>query len=365
MLLPSQDSETIRALFPALASYLFMNSAGLTPLPSPSRDAMTRMISDFSDHAYMKAAAGLVGCSPEELAFVKNTSDGISIVASGLRLAPGDEVIINDVEFPSNVYPWLNLQRKGVVVRMAESAAGRITADAIAAQASPRTKIIAISSVQYASGYRADLAALGQLARDKGALLLVDAIQSLGVIPMDVKKLGIHFLSCGGFKWLCGPVGTGIFFLDREKLNDLDITVAGWNTVANPTQYHVIDYTPKNNAQRFEEGSGNYIGVCGLGESMRLLSSVGIGRIEGHVLALTDYLEGKLRSKGVEILSPRGAGEKSGIFVFKPPAGETPEALWKRLEERNILTAPRGGGLRVSPHFFNTTGDIDGLLEAL
>ncbi|MDH5511184.1 MAG: aminotransferase class V-fold PLP-dependent enzyme [Nitrospinota bacterium] len=378
MLFTEKQSETVRSRFPALSGMVFLNSAGLTPIPSSCRDVMVEMTQDLCSFAYLKAAnweksvtkarqtaAAITGCSPEEMAFVKNTSTGVSIVASGLRLAPGDEVIINDLEFPSNVYPWLNLERKGVVIRKAKSSGGKVSPDAIAEQVTSRTKALAISSIQYATGHRTDLAALGQMAREKGFLFFVDAIQSMGAFPMDVKKFGIHFLSAGGFKWLCGPVGSGIFYCDKEKLEDLDLLVTGWNTVENPILYHVIDYKPKKNAQRFEEASGDYIGICGLGESMEILHSAGIDQIGEHILALTDYLEERLLSKGFQILSPREQADKSGIMVFAAPSGSTPEDMCKKLEEKKILTAPRGGGIRVSPHFFNTTEEMDQLLTAL
>jgi len=378
MLFTQKQSQGIKAAFPALNNMVFLNSAGLTPIPAPCRDVMLEMTQDLCSYAYLKmakwelqvskarqTAAAITGCSPKEMAFVKNTSTGVSIVASGLRLAPGDEVIINDLEFPSNVYPWLNLERKGVVVRRAKSVKGKVTPDAIAEQVTTRTKALAISSIQYATGHKTDLAALGQMARDKGFLLFVDAIQSMGAFPMDVKKLGIHFLSAGGFKWLCGPVGTGIFYCDQEKLDDLELTVTGWNTVENPIMYHIIDYKPKNNAQRFEEASGDYIGICGLGESLNILHSTGIEKIGEHIVALTDYLEEKLRSRGYQILSPRDEADKSGIMVFTPLSGKTPEDVCKKLDQKKILTAPRGGGVRVSPHFFNTTEDMDQLLYAL
>ncbi|MDH5639584.1 MAG: aminotransferase class V-fold PLP-dependent enzyme [Nitrospinota bacterium] len=378
MLFTQKQSEAIRARFPALNGMVFLNSAGLTPIPTSCRDIMVEMTQDLCSYAYLKmanweksvikarqTAATITGCSPEEMAFVKNTSTGVSIVASGLRLVPGDEVIINDLEFPSNVYPWLNLERKGVVVRRAKSSDGKVTPDAIAEQVTAKTKVLAISSIQYATGQRTDLATLGQMAREKGFLFFVDAIQSMGSFPMDVKKLGIHFLSAGGFKWLCGPVGSGIFFCDKEKLDDLDLTVTGWNTVENPVLYHVIDYKPKNNAQRFEEASGDYIGICGLGESMNVLHSTGIDKIGEHVVALTNYLEEKLLSRGYQILSPRGQADKSAIIVVAAPSGSTPEDVCKKLDGKKILTAPRGGGIRVSPHFFNTTEDMDQLLSAL
>ena len=378
MLLTPQESVKIRESFPALKDLIFLNSASVTPFPKQCRDALNKTNDQRLNSAYLELpgwerlisearamAASMMGCSPEETAFVKNTAQGLSFVASGLDLKPGDEVIVNDLEFPSNVYPWLNLERKGVKVTIAKSSGGRITPDMIAPLVTARTRVLAISSVQYATGYRADLASLGQMARDKGFLLVVDAIQSMGVIPMDVKALGIHFLSAGGFKWLCGPIGTGMFFCDGKMLDSLSLITAGWNSVKNAGQYDVIDFTLRETAQRFEEGSGNFSGTIGLLESMKLLTGVGIGKIESHALDLNLYLAERLKSRGLEVLSSMEDGERSGILIFKPQEGQSPESVFKGLESRNILVSPRGGGVRVSPHFFNTTEDMDRLLEVL
>ncbi|VAX22371.1 Cysteine desulfurase, partial [hydrothermal vent metagenome] len=280
-LFEDDESVSIRESFPALTAMTFLNAAGMTPLASPGRDAMVALLDEISQSVYLKmdewndrtkqardASAGLIGASGREIAFIRNTSDGVSLVASGLGLKSGDEVIINDLEFPSNVYPWLNLQRLGVVVKTVKNEDGIVTIDSIAKAITPRTKIVAISSVQYLSGHRTDLNALGALTRDKNVLFFVDAIQSLGAFPLDVKQSGIDFLSCGGFKWLCGPMGSGIFFCDEKRLDDLELSRVGWNSVINGEDFSNIDMTFKDDARRFEEGSPNLAGIYGLHESI-------------------------------------------------------------------------------------------------
>ena len=373
------ESAAIRGDFPALEDYTFLNAAGMTPLPAPARDAMNAMLHEMCESAYVHmdrwagamrhartAAADLLGAGEDEIAFVRNTSEGVSRVASGLRFEPGDEVIINDIEFPSNVYPWLNLGRKGVVVKTVRNVEGRVTPDMIAAEVTPRTRVVAISSAQWLTGYRADLAALGQMAHERGFHLFVDAIQTAGAFPLDVRRLNISFAAFGCFKWMCGPVGTGIFYCARERLEDLDLTSVGWNTVKNSSDYATIDFTLRDTAERFEEGSPNGPGIAGLLESIRLVTSRGVERNGAQILELTDYLAEALLSRGCRILSPRAhEAEKSGILVFMPPPGRDVDQLLRRLADEKILVIKRMGGVRVSPHFFNTTEDIDRLIDAV
>ncbi|VAX16953.1 Cysteine desulfurase [hydrothermal vent metagenome] len=375
-LFEDDESVSIRESFPALTAMTFLNAAGMTPLATPGRDAMVALLNETSQSAYLKmdewlerskqareASAGLIGASDREIAFVRNTSDGVSLVASGLGLKSGDEVILNDLEFPSNVYPWLNLQRLGVVVNTVKNEDGRVTIDSIAKAITPRTKIVAISSVQYLSGHRTDLDALGALTRDKNVLFFVDAIQSLGAIPLNVKRSGIDFLSCGGFKWLCGPMGSGIFFCDEKRLDDLELVRVGWNSVIDGEDFSNIDMTFKDDARRFEEGSPNLAGIYGLHESIKLVMSMGVERNEAHIIALTDRLIEGLESKNCQIFSPRGEGEKSGIVIFAPSDESKTDELSKRLADNKVIVIKRGKGIRVSPHFYNTASDIDRLLD--
>ena len=358
-----------------LAKYTFLNSASMAPLPAISRDSMTELLAEQSDRAYLgmekwkstvnetrSLAARITGASTDEIAFIRNTSDGVSLVASGYPWKEGDEVIINDLEFPSNVYPWLNLQRLGVKVVTVKSRGGRVTVDSIAEAVTPRTRMVAISTVQFSTGYRADLAALGRLAREKGFLFFVDAIQSLGLLPMDVKKLNIDFLSCGGHKWLCAPEGIGIFFCDRARLDTLNLTRVGWNTVADSLNFGKIDFVVKPDAGRFEEGTVNLVGIYGLRESLKLVMSMGIERNEAHVLHLNEKLAEGLRSKGYSVLSPFDENERSGILIFSAADPADNKRIAKKLNDAGILIIERGAGIRVLPHFFNTADDIDRLL---
>ncbi len=377
-LFTAKESVSIRDSYKALDNCTFLNTAGMAPLPAESCEAMSSLLDDLNRSAYLnmklwgekittarRLSAEIVGASEREIAFVRNTSEGVSIVASGMRWSEGDEIIISDLEFPSNVYPWLNLRRLGVEVRTIKSEGGRVTVDSIRAAVTRRTRLVAISSVQYLSGYMADLSSLGQMARERGFRLFVDAIQSLGVIPMDAKGCGVDFLSSGGFKWLCGPLGTGIFFCDVNRLDELDLTRVGWNTVQDSFDYSTIDYTIRDDAQRFEEGSPNLVGICGLLESLKLVMSAGVDRNRAHVIGLTDMLVDGLLGKGCKILSPRGDGEKSGIVNFAPREPDGVERLMERFGKEGIIVMKRGSGIRVSPHYYNTPEDIDRLLETI
>ena len=372
------ESNKIRSQFPIFEKYVFLNAASLSPIPESASKAMADVARETAMSAYLgyekwkiriaetrKLAAGLIGAGEDEVAFIRNTADGVSLVASGFPFAEGDEVVINDLEFPSNVYPWLNLRSKGVTVRIAKSLDGRITPDMISREVTPKTKIVAISTVQYATGYRADLAALGQMARDRGFLLFVDAIQSLGALPMDVKKYGVDFLSCGGHKWLCAPEGIGVFYCAKERLDLLRLTRVGWNTVNDPYNFGDIDFTPKPSAGRFEEGTPNLFGIYGLCESLKTVMSYGVERNEAHILSLNGQLADSLRSRGYAIVSPMNEGERSGILIFSAKDKSENGSIVKRLNSAGILVMERGGGVRVAPHFFNTAEDIQRLVAEL
>lgn len=372
------ESDSIRSQFPIFEKYVFLNAASLSPIPEPTRKVIGELAQEIAMTAYLgyerwktritetrKLAAGLIGGGEDEVAFIRNTADGVSLVASGFPFVEGDEVIINDLEFPSNVYPWLNLRSKGVTVKIAKSVGGRITPDMIVREVTPKTKIVAISTAQYATGYRADLASLGQMARERGFLFFVDAIQSLGALPMDVKKYGVDFLSCGGHKWLCAPEGIGVFYCAKERLDLLRLTRVGWNTVKDPYNFGNIDFTPKPTAGRFEEGTTNILGVYGLHESLKTIMSFGIERNEAQILSLTSQLAEGLSSRGYEIVSPMGDGERSGILIFSAKDKAENNNIVKRLNEAGIMVMERGGGIRVAPHFFNTKEDVQRLVAEL
>lgn len=371
------DVFEVREEFPITRNYNFMNHAAVAPISRRAAAAMQHYAEQVRDHAYIgggfyrhaekvrRAAARLLGALPEEITFVKNTSEGIAFVANGLKWNTGDNVVITNVEFPANVYPWMNLQACGVRVKMVREESGRIDLERIVEAIDSRTRVVSISAVQYASGFRTDLAALGEVCKSRGVLFCVDAIQALGVLPIDVHKMHIDFLSADGHKWLCGPEGCGIFFCDRELIGHLRPSTVGWMCMKNFEDYGNYQFEFHDDARRFDSGSYNIAGLYGLGAAIELLLEVGIERIASHVLALTDRLVAGLRDKGYRIISSRRPGEASGIVAFVSDIHDHDEIQRHLLNEHRIVIAVREKRLRASPHLYNTAEEIDQLVEHL
>jgi selenocysteine lyase/cysteine desulfurase len=311
------------------------------------------------------AAAQLIGAQAREVAFVKNTSEGICYVASGINWVRGDNVITTSAEFPSNMYPWMALRDRGVELRVVEEESGRVPAERIIEMIDGDTRLVSVSAVQYASGYRVDLKQLGAACQQQGVLLCVDAIQSLGVHPIDVKEMKIDFLSSDGHKWLCGPEGAGIFYCRRELLSHLTPSEPGWMCMINADDYSNYQFEFRDDAGRFEPGSYNVVGIHGLGAAIELIHRIGTPAIEARVMALTDRLVAGLEERGVRVASSRRPGEGSGIVSFEIENKSAEAAAMELESERRIIVAARDGRLRVSPHVYNTEEEIDSLLAAL
>lgn len=369
--------KDFRHLFPVTQRYVYLNHASTGPLPTPAVEAMTSFIAqrEGREEAGLESwdervaevrglVARLIHATVEEIAFVGSTSHGLNIVAAGLDWQAGDNVVCAETEFPANVYPWLNLRRKGVEVRFAQERQGRIPLEAIAEQMDDRTRMVALSFVEFFTGYRNDLAAVSELCRQNGALLCVDGIQGLGALPLDVNECGVDFLAAQAPKWLLGPIGIGFLYCRRQRLPELDLAMGGWRGVVEHEEFFRYDSGWFPNARRFEVGSLNYLGVTGMGASLQLLLDAGIERIEARILALTDYLLARLKADGYEIITPHACpGERSGIISFVPK--EDPEALAERLKAAGIIVSARGPYIRVSPHFYNTEAEIERLIEAV
>lgn len=302
--------------------------------------------------------AALIGASSDEIAFIKNTSEGLSIVAAGFPWKTGDNLVTSDVEFPSNIYPWLRLESRGVEVRMVKSREGRIPREDLFASCDGKTRMIALSSVEFANGYRNDLAPIGEFCRKQGIFFCVDAIQSLGVLPIDVKSCGIDALAADGHKWLLAPEGIGGFYLSREVLEMVEPVVLGWHSVRNRFDFETYDFRLAPDARRFEPGSFNMVGISAFGASLGLLLEVGVERIWERVRRLTDRVIESAERARYEVISPRNPEDRSGIVTFRVP-GADPQALWKSLLARGVVCSPRLGGIRVSPHFYNTPEEIE------
>ena len=367
-----------RAEFPVTESYIYMNHAGVAPISSRVRDAMMGFVEDATVNGAVNVetwvetaeicrsvAAQLINADSTEIAFMKNTTQGILIAANGIDWREGDNVVTTAVEFPANVYPWWRLkERYGVETRMAPEREGRIHLDDIVAAIDKRTRVVTISHVEFASGYRNDIKTLGKICRERDIWFVVDAIQSLGAIEVDVKSSHVDILAADGHKWLLAPEGAAIFYCADEKRERLINTNVGWASVVNPRDFLNYDLTQKPDATRFEEGSYNSVGLYGLNAAIELLLEVGISTIETHILQLTTGLIEGLESKGYRVITPKANSERAGIVVFESDQ-YTPAELYELLHEQKIITAERGSGLRVSPHFYNTGSEITHLLEVL
>ena len=313
--------------FPILRKLDFFNHAGVAPISGPAALALREYVEQASERAYVasgwyrrvgevrKLAARLINAAtPREIAFVPNTSTGLSLVAKGLPLHAGDRVVITNVEYPANRYPWEDLRRRGVeLVEVAQGPDGRVDVDEVCDAVNDRTRIVSISHVQYASGFRVDLRPISDMVHRAGGYLCVDAIQSCGVLPVDVQAMGIDFLSADGHKWMLGPEGAGIFYCRADLCPLLHPNVVGWMNMVDAGNYGDYRFEFQPDARRFEPGSWNVPGLLALGASLELLLSVGIDEVWRRVEALTGQLEAGLRQNGYRIYSPaeaRGRAER-------------------------------------------------------
>ncbi len=347
-------------------------------LPRATRDALRAMIDDHAAQggpgvwpreaelpAYRERIAGFVGGRGTEIALLRNTGDGATVLAQGLDLGPGDEVLGGADEFGANVYPWLALRERGVGVRLVDAPRERLTPDLLRRTISPRTRVVAVSWVGFADGYRHDLAGLAEVAHAHGALLVADVMQGLGAFPLDVGATGVDAIYAGGAKWLLALQGVSFLWLRAALLERVALRLPGWRSVADIWNFLDYDQPPAPDASRYEGGTPNLIGALSLVSSMDVLAQAGGARIAAHVLALTDRLADGLLARGYTLLSDRSReAVASGIVSFRRE-GIDPVALGRRLGEAGICVTARAGGIRVSPHGYNTSDEIDALLAAL
>lgn len=370
------DWDKWRKQFPVTEKYIYLNHAGIAPLPLCVHQAMEGFLDDATNNGAVNSnhwsataevcranAAKLINSDVDEIAFMKNTSQGIIIAANGIDWREGDNVVTTAVEFPANVYPWWSLKRLGVETRMVPERDRRIHAQDIEAAINERTRCITISHVEFASGFRNDIAAIGDICRKRGIWFVVDAIQSVGAIDLDVKACNVDILAADGHKWLLAPEGAAIFYCAKEKQDALINTNVGWAGVVEPRDFLNYNLTPQPAATRFEEGSYNSVGLYGLSAAIELLLEVGVANIEQRILALTNRLIDGLRSKNYHLLTPIGESQRSGIVVFESNQ-YTSADLVERLRRENVIGAERAG-VRLSPHFYNSEAEIDQVLALL
>ncbi|MDH3974631.1 MAG: aminotransferase class V-fold PLP-dependent enzyme [Deltaproteobacteria bacterium] len=366
------DIEKIRENFPVTDKLIYFNHAAVAPLPLSTSEKVREFLSDYTSNGclnYMdwikyqentrSLAAKLLGGRPSEIALVKNTSTGISMVAQGLKWRDGDNVIIPEGEFPANAYPWFNLKDRGVEVRIVKERDRRLYPEDFEALIDERTRLISASWVEFATGFMNDIEALGQLCKKHDIYFCVDAIQGLGIFEIDVKACNIDFLAADGHKWLLAPEGIGIFYVSQRVIDNLHPHFVGWHSVDDPSNYLPYHFDKiRKDARKYEEGSPNLLGTYALGASLELLLGMGVKEIGKRILFLTDRLAEGLEERAYKILSPRGCSEKSGILIFSAGSSEKDAGLFEYLGRNDVFAAPRGGGIRFSPHFYNSEEEI-------
>lgn len=373
-----------RGLFPVTERWAYFNHAGVAPLSRASVDAITgyadaaardggqaTSANDGRVEEVRTAGALMMGVGADDVAFVKNTTEGLGFIANGLSWSEGDRVVVPSVEFPSNLFPWTALRDRGVdVVEL--DAVGEEQRLPLALFEETLTeggvRLVTVSWVQYARGWRVDVPALAELCRMHGAHLVVDAIQGLGVLPAGFGAWGVDAVVADGHKWLLGPEGCGLMYVSEALRDELRVLEPGWNSVAQRGDYedHRLVHDPT--ARRFEGGTPNYAGVWGLGASLDLLLETGVERVWAHVDALCSRLVEGLTEIGAEVLTDRSGGGASGIVAFRPvPAGRAGDvdAAAAALVEQGFVVRARAGAVRVSPHGYNTGDEIDGFVEAV
>ncbi len=371
------DWDRLRDEFPITRNYNYQNHAAVAPISRRAADAVRRYLKHSEENSYLHGGfykhadrvrgqvAQLINADPDEVTFTKNTCDGLNLVANGLNWQNGDNVVTSHVEFPSNMYPWMALRSRGVQGRMVLEEDGRIPVERLMGAIDSRTRIVTISSVQFASGFRTDLATLGEYCQSKGVLLCVDAVQSLGVFPIDVKAMNIDFLAANGHKWLCAPEGSGIFYVRKELQGHLRPTTIGWMSMKEPFNFGRYQFEFADSARRYDAGGYNLAGIYGLGASIEFVQEIGIENISRRVVELTDRLTTGIREKGYRVVSSRAPAEASSIVAFFSDLHDHDQLQHHLQAEHRIVIAVRSGRLRASPHFYNSEREIDQLLEAL
>jgi cysteine desulfurase/selenocysteine lyase len=389
--------EAIRDQFPALREKTFLDSACISLAPQVAVVAVKEFLemallcpepSATLHHIAMddmrlparREIARLIHAREDEIALVESTTHGLSIAAQALPLERGDRVLLADVEFMQVALPWCQMRDRGEIeIDVVPHRHGEIAVDDFAAYMTTRTKVVAVSSVQWSYGYRLDLKALGKLCRDAGCWLVVDAIQQLGAIPIDVRETPVDFLACGGHKWLNAPFGQGFLYVRRDLLPRLRRPLAGYlsleppaggwgNYFQTPSITPVRDYSFTEEARLYEiGGTSNYPGAVGLAASVKLLNEVGAENVARRIIGLTDQLIQGVERIGAEMVTPRALENRSGIVTFSLGSAEKNLSLMEHLLKNKVLVSVRYtsgvGGVRVSCHFFNTSADVERLLE--
>jgi len=375
---PRIDWNALRDQMPVARRWAYFDHAAVAPLSLPAQTAINAWTTDSAENGdtnwltwsarvaeCRESAARLLAADADEVALVPNTTAGINLVAEGLDWRPGDNVVLSADEFPSNQYPWLNVASRGVAARRVEPGEGGIVSiDRLLAACDQRTRVVAVSWVGYAHGWRHNVYELVARVHERGALVFLDAIQGLGMFPLDVQQAPVDFLAADGHKWLLGPEGAGVFYVRREHLDRLRPIGVGWNSVVQGSDYGRIEPEWKPSAARYEGGTYNVPGFVGLGASLDLLQGFGPTAIGMRLLQVTADARERLRRIGAEVVGPDEDAHRSGIVAFEMP-DEPCLVVRRRCLARGVVLSCRAGRIRISPHAYTSTDDLDRLIEAI
>lgn len=378
------DVKELRHLFfPVTRHNIYLNHASSGPLASPVARSISEYVNDNRDFGgvhkarweeYERGAhrrlATLIHARPEQIALTASTGDGLTHIAQGLSWREGDTIISAEGEFPTNMYPWLNLQEQGVKLHIVPTRSARIVPEDIFAAINEHTKLVSLSLVEFSTGYRNDIATIVAYCHEHGVLCGIDAMQALGALAIDVQALGVDFMAAAAHKWLLGPQMCGVLYVADSLLAQLATPRRSWFSVEQPFDFFNLTQPLKAGAARFEHSTSNSLPIIGLDAALGVFESIdgGMQAVEARILGLTHHAITGLERLGYPIVSPQNEGERSGLVCFRPHP-ERPEQtiaqIVDTLADRRIYVAARAYVVRISPHFYNTTAEIDALLEIL
>lgn len=371
-------NPTVRAEFPIAATHAYLNHASFSPLSSrivaalhehlalmqtqpfeAVRDQVVGVMTDFKT----RAARLINAVRDDEIVPIANTAFGINAAALSLPLRAGDNVLVLEGDYPALIYPWLNLASRGVLVKWVPQHMGGLDLDRLVARIDARTRVIALSTAMFATGFMNDVTAVGALCRERGIYFVVDGIQTLGAFPLDVQASQIDLLATGSQKWLLSPPGSGFLYCRHELLDELQPgAYVGATSTVDPFNFLDYNFTLQPSSERFNLGTPNFPGIVGLHTALGMFEEIGISTIAEHIIQLTDILIADMQERGYRVLSNLAPERRSGIVIVEVPE---PEAAATRLLEANVVTSARGAGLRISPHLYNNEQDMLRVGEAL
>ncbi|MCI4626729.1 MAG: aminotransferase class V-fold PLP-dependent enzyme [Candidatus Magnetoovum sp. WYHC-5] len=365
--------KKFRSMFVGFEKCVFLNSAGVSLVSAPVKEAVIKWaemgecaLFEYEDTITLakQLSARLIGASVDGIFISRNTTHGIHTFILGYPWQRGDEVIIGECEFPANRLPWLSLRSKGINVKVVPCKDYMVSCEDLIAACSKDTKVIAVSWVQYVSGYRIDIERLGEFCKHRGILLVVDAIQGVGVVPLSVEACNIDWLSADGHKWMCGPEGIGLVWTSKRAMSIIEPPCKGWFGVKKPMDFEVFDQEYAADASRYQDGSPMMLGIMAYNAALSMLLDCGIDNIYKRVIALSSYVIGCVKRRRWLLLTPEEEAKRAGIVSFKP-VGKDVYSCLKALKRHNIICSFRGGWLRLSTHAYNNHTDIDRAFNVL